>query len=74
MTSHKISNRDFELQLRKSYIKPKIERVSLVPKETVLGGCKIPSISGPSDGVGGTGCTLGVPGTSCLENTPGEYS
>jgi len=70
MTSQKISNRDFELQLRKSYIKPGIERVSLVPKETVLGGCKIPSISGPND----TGCTLGTPGTSCLENTPGVNS
>ena len=41
MKPPELSNSDFEMQVRKSYIKPRIERVSLVPEETVLGGCKI---------------------------------
>jgi hypothetical protein len=42
-----LSNSDLEMNLRKSYIKPRIERVSLVPEETVLGGCKLSQSSGP---------------------------
>ncbi len=40
MKHTELSNSDFEIQVRKSYIKPGIERVRLVPEETVLGGCK----------------------------------
>ena len=40
MKSPELSNSGLETQIRKSYIKPGIERVSLVPEETVLGGCK----------------------------------
>jgi hypothetical protein len=29
-----------EIKKRKPWIEPKIETVSLVPKETVMGGCK----------------------------------
>jgi len=42
MKPTELSNSDFEMQVRKSYIKPRIERVRLVPEETVLGGCKTP--------------------------------
>jgi len=42
MKSPELSNFDFEMQHRKLYIKPRIERVSLVPEETVLAGCKNP--------------------------------
>ena len=44
MKPPELSNSDFEMQVRKSYIKPGIERVRLVPEETVLGGCKIVEI------------------------------
>ena len=48
MKSPELSNSGFETQIRKSYTKPRIERVSLVPGETVLGGCKItPTGNGP---------------------------
>ena len=47
MKSPELSNSDLETQHRKSYIKPRIERVSLVPEETVLGGCKLSVSSGP---------------------------
>jgi len=63
MKPTELSNSDFEIQVRKSYIKPKIERVSLVPEETVLGGCKTTS-TGPDagPGVGDPGCLgFGVP-------------
>ena len=46
MNHPELSNSDLETQLRKSYVKPRIERVSLVPQETVLGGCKIATSSG----------------------------
>ncbi len=41
MKPTELSNSDFEIQVRKSYIKPGIERVRLVAEETVLGGCKL---------------------------------
>ena len=66
MKSPELSNSDLETQLRKSYIKPRIERVSLVPEETVLGGCKnSPNGNGPLF----TGCVdeLPIPGP-CHEN------
>ena len=34
-------------QLQKPYVKPRIERVKLVPQETVLGGCKAENITHP---------------------------
>lgn len=46
MKPPELSNSEFEMQLRKSYIKPRIKRVSLVPEETVLGGCKIATFVG----------------------------
>jgi len=44
MKPPELSNSDFEMQIRKSYIKPRIERVSLVPEETVLAFCKGPGV------------------------------
>lgn len=38
---------------RKLYLKPQVEIVQLLPKQTVLGGCLSSSLSGPAD----TGCT-----------------
>ena len=69
MKPTELSNSDFEMQIRKSYIKPRIERVSLVPEETVLGGCKNPDAP---DGGGpmAAGCIM-VGGGSCYENAPG---
>jgi len=61
-----LSNSDLEMQIRKSYIKPRIERVSLVPEETVLGGCKIPDTgSGPLY----VGCLDGLDGVPCVNIT-----
>ena len=64
MTPPELSNSDFETQIRKSYIKPRIERVSLVPEETVLGGCKIALYQG---GPLADGC-LTIGGPQCREN------
>ncbi len=65
MKPTELSNSDFEMQLRKSYIKPRIERVSLVPKETVLGGCKIATIgSGPVS----VGCMNALGTLACSEH------
>ena len=44
MKPPELSNSAVEMQVRKSYIKPRIERVNLVPEETVLGGCKTPGL------------------------------
>ena len=44
MNPQEISNSDFETQPHKSYIRPGIERVSLVPEETVPAFCKGPSV------------------------------
>ena len=64
MNPPELSNSDLETQLRKSYIKPRIERVSLVPEETVLGGCKnLPTGNGPLY----TGCKDELQ-QGCLEN------
>jgi len=67
MNPQELSNSDFEMQLRKSYIKPRIERVSLVPMETVLGGCKNPNAP---EGAGRLFeyCMLG-PIAPCLDNS-----
>lgn len=35
---------------KRSYQKPEITQVSLRPEEAVLGACKTPSVSGPSQG------------------------
>jgi len=64
MKSPELLNSDLETQIRKSYIKPRIERVSLVPEETVLGGCKnSPGGNGPLY----TGCVDGLD-LPCLDN------
>jgi hypothetical protein len=63
MNPPELSNNGLETQFRKTYIKPRIERVSLVPEETVLGGCKIaPTGDGPMY----TGC-LDEIGLGCKE-------
>jgi len=62
MKPPELSNSDFEMQVRKSYIKPKIERVSLVPEETVLGGCKTPDYVIDAIGLA-IGC--GIPFAAC---------
>jgi len=46
MKPPELSNSDFEMQVRKSYIKPRIEQVRLVAEETVLGGCKFEGAPG----------------------------
>ena len=69
MNPPELSNSDFETQLRKSYIKPRIERVSLVPEETVLGGCKLTNSGGPLD----VGC-LNPGGQPCKDNDPALVS
>jgi len=66
MKPTELSNSDFEMQLRKSYIKPRIERVSLVPEETVLGGCKISDSLGTGPVPALPGC-LGDLGLGCNE-------
>ena len=64
MKSPELSNSGLETQLRKTYIKPRIERVSLVPEETVLGGCKnLPNGNGPLF----TGCVDEI-SAPCLDN------
>ena len=65
MKPPELSNSDFEMQVRKSYIKPGIERVSLVPEETVLGGCKTTDYVRDTLGVS-IGC--GVPFGGCLDD------
>jgi len=62
MKPTELSNSDFEMQVRKSYIKPGIERVNLVPEETVLGGCKADNVTSgmsnaPHCGLYGTACS-----------------
>jgi len=63
MKPPELSNSDFEMQVRKSYIKPRVEQVRLVPEETVLGGCKTDGY--PINTISETiGC--GVPYAACL--------
>ena len=71
MKSPELSNSGLETQLRKSYIKPRIERVSLVPDETVLGFCKI---SSGGDGPALWGCVDDFNVDPCLVNDPAVAS
>ena len=48
MKPPELSNSDLEMQLRKSYIKPRVERVRLVIEETVLALCKTDIGPGPN--------------------------
>ncbi len=48
---------------RRAYVKPRVEIVQLMPKQTVLGGCLSSSLgSGPR----GNGCEGRLPGTKCV--------
>jgi len=53
-----LSNSEVEMQVRKSYIKPGIERVRLVAEETVLGGCK--TLGAPGGEGDLSSCTLSI--------------
>jgi len=67
MITTKQTNKNSSLLARKQYKKPVIERVNLLPQETVLGGCKFQSsyIPGPPDS---DNCKLGA--VNC--NDPGS--
>lgn len=45
---------------RKPYVKPQIQEVPLRPEEAVLGGCKTPNFSGPTQ----FRCTMPAPCSS----------
>lgn len=59
-----MSNRDDVKTGKKSYQKPRLDRVELVPEEAVLMSCKIPLgvVVGPNNancrGIGGPICSL----------------
>ncbi len=48
---------------RRAYVKPRVEIVQLMPKQTVLGGCISASL-GP--GAQGSHCEGELPGTKCV--------
>ena len=55
--------------MRRIYSKLKLERVSLVPGEAVLGSCKTATLGGGVGLFGGTGnCSLATP-TPCSATT-----
>lgn len=47
--------------MKKSYEKPEVRKVKLVPSEAVLTSCKAPTAGGPQF----TGCSLGTHADPC---------
>ena len=54
---------------KRVYVKPRLEKVKLVPGEAVLGGCKTSSGDGQGlSSTSGTACTTGALEVPCQSN------
>ena len=66
MAKPKLNNQDTFNENRKPYQKPQIERVKLVPDESVLGICKA---GGAASGPSTTNCINPIGGGFCKDQT-----